>query len=263
MLLGCLPNILAGVADLSIEYITESLISIEASTFAARDTPTSRYFTKGPAGALGDFRSWPVATNFSLGPDVGFRGEAEVGQAAEPAASVENDPQQKSRSPLFDHLVGDGKQDRWYFEVERLSGLEVDDELEFDGLDHRKISRLGAFEDATDVDAALVKSVGDTAAIAHQAASRRVFADRVNRGHHMAGGQRYDLTTPRLYKRIAGDGKCTGPLFDERGEGSLKVVLGAGFYDKQLSPESLRRNLCVSCFDLGVGIRRVHQYSDC
>jgi len=28
--------------------------------------------------------SWPVATNFSLGPDVSFRGEAEVGRAAEP-----------------------------------------------------------------------------------------------------------------------------------------------------------------------------------
>jgi len=28
-------------------------------------------------------RSWPVATDFSLGPDVSFRGKAEVGQAAE------------------------------------------------------------------------------------------------------------------------------------------------------------------------------------
>jgi hypothetical protein len=34
----------------------------------------------------------PSATNFSLGPDVSFRGEAEVGQAAESAALVENDP---------------------------------------------------------------------------------------------------------------------------------------------------------------------------
>jgi hypothetical protein len=33
-----------------------------------------------------------IATNFSLGPDVSFRGEAEVGQAAESAALVENDP---------------------------------------------------------------------------------------------------------------------------------------------------------------------------
>ena len=33
-----------------------------------------------------------VATNFSFGPDVSFRGEAEVDRAAEFAASVENDP---------------------------------------------------------------------------------------------------------------------------------------------------------------------------
>ena len=33
-----------------------------------------------------------IATNFSLGPDVSFPVEAEVGRAAEPVASVENDP---------------------------------------------------------------------------------------------------------------------------------------------------------------------------
>ena len=39
-----------------------------------------------------DVAYWPIATNFSLGPDVSFRGEAEMGRAAEFAASVENDP---------------------------------------------------------------------------------------------------------------------------------------------------------------------------
>ena len=29
--------------------------------------------------ASSDFCFWPIATNFSLGPDVSFRGEAEVG----------------------------------------------------------------------------------------------------------------------------------------------------------------------------------------
>ena len=33
-----------------------------------------------------------IATDFSLTPDVSFWGEAEVGRAAEPSASVENDP---------------------------------------------------------------------------------------------------------------------------------------------------------------------------
>jgi hypothetical protein len=37
-------------------------------------------------------RYWPFATNFSLGPDVRFRDEAEVGRAAEFTVSVENDP---------------------------------------------------------------------------------------------------------------------------------------------------------------------------
>jgi len=39
-----------------------------------------------------DVASWPIATNFSLGPDVSFWGEAEAGRAAEFAASVKNDP---------------------------------------------------------------------------------------------------------------------------------------------------------------------------
>jgi hypothetical protein len=37
-------------------------------------------------------RYWPFATNFSLGPDVSLRDEAEVDRAAEFAVSVENDP---------------------------------------------------------------------------------------------------------------------------------------------------------------------------
>ena len=38
----------------------------------------------------------PLRPNFSLGPDVSFRGEAEVGRAAESAASVESDPERTS-----------------------------------------------------------------------------------------------------------------------------------------------------------------------
>ena len=41
------------------------------------------------AGAV---HTWPIATNSSFGPDVSFWGEAEVGRAAAPAASVQNDP---------------------------------------------------------------------------------------------------------------------------------------------------------------------------
>jgi hypothetical protein len=33
-------------------------------------------------------------------------------------------------APLLDHLVGSGLQREWYRKSERLSGLEVDDQLE-------------------------------------------------------------------------------------------------------------------------------------
>jgi len=55
----------------------------------------------------------------------------------------------------------------------------------------------------------------------------------------MAGGQRYELTMVSLEKRIASDGKGTGPLFDERGECGLEVTLGAGFHYDQSSPQRL------------------------
>jgi hypothetical protein len=48
-----------------------------------------------PLGA-GALRSIPFATKFLLGPDVSFRGEAEVSRAPAPTASVENDPKATS-----------------------------------------------------------------------------------------------------------------------------------------------------------------------
>jgi hypothetical protein len=44
------------------------------------------------ANLLHDVGDWPMAANFSLAPDVSFRGEAEVGRTAEHAGSVANDP---------------------------------------------------------------------------------------------------------------------------------------------------------------------------
>ena len=89
---------------------------------------------------------------------------------------------------LIDHLVGEGEQRRRHIDALGHGSLKVDDKLEFDGLHHWKIGRLNALEDATDIDAALAISVGETGAIAHQAASRRVFAENINRGHYMAEG---------------------------------------------------------------------------
>jgi hypothetical protein len=45
----------------------------------------------GRYGRRRDVSDWPVASDFSLGPDVSLRGEAEAGRAADFAASVEKD----------------------------------------------------------------------------------------------------------------------------------------------------------------------------
>jgi len=53
--------------------------------------PASRLLPPRSGLERSDFVQWPSATDFSLGPDVSFRGEAEVGRATESAASVESD----------------------------------------------------------------------------------------------------------------------------------------------------------------------------
>jgi hypothetical protein len=70
-----------------------------ARDYRAGDLTESRIRRAIVAGD--DFRSWPIATNFSLGSDVSFRGEAEVGRAAEPSAAVENDPYETLAIPHF------------------------------------------------------------------------------------------------------------------------------------------------------------------
>ena len=66
---------------------------------------------------------WPIATNFTLGPDCQLSGESGTGPGGRAAAPVENDPLRTSRRVLIctatnvgdealDHLVCDGEQRR-------------------------------------------------------------------------------------------------------------------------------------------------------
>jgi hypothetical protein len=57
----------------------------------------------------------------------------------------------RSKTVLFDDLVGAGEQRRRHGEAERFGSLQVDDQLKFRGLLNRKITGLFALEDAVDV----------------------------------------------------------------------------------------------------------------
>src|SRR5262245_12730817 len=65
----------------------------------------------------------------------------------------------------FDYLVRAGEKRRRQVEPEGLGGLEIDDELELGRRLHRKIGRLGAFENAVDIRRAAPKEVGRVDAI--------------------------------------------------------------------------------------------------
>jgi hypothetical protein len=54
---------------------------------------------------------------------------------------------------LFDHRVGGGQQRLRNGETERLRGLEIDDEIEFGGLQDRKVGGLFAFQNTPNIDA--------------------------------------------------------------------------------------------------------------
>src|SRR6266516_2972751 len=60
----------------------------------------------------------------------------------------------------FDHFVGAREHGRRHLDAERLSSPEVDGKLEFGRLLNRQVSRLGAFQDAIDIERRLAKLTG-------------------------------------------------------------------------------------------------------
>src|SRR5271166_2142496 len=99
------------------------------------------------------------------------------GPAPEPPDSTRS-----GHSPAsFNHLGG-ARQDRGRNrEAERLSGREIDDQIEDGRLLNRQIGRLGTFQDSSRVTAGLAKGIRDPCTIADQAAGRGELAPHIVR----------------------------------------------------------------------------------
>ena len=83
---------------------------------------------------------------------------------------------------LFDHLVGRHLQTLGHAESKHLGTREVDHKLDLGRLQHRQISGLGPFKDATGVEANLTIGIGLAACVAHETADRNEFAQPIERG---------------------------------------------------------------------------------
>jgi len=58
--------------------------------------------------------------------------------------------------PSFDHIVSASQERRRNSQSKCLGGLQIDDQLELDGLVDGKVSRFGALEKFSDVDPCLL-----------------------------------------------------------------------------------------------------------
>jgi hypothetical protein len=83
---------------------------------------------------------------------------------------------------LFDDLAGLGENRDGDREAERLSRLQVDDEVEGRRLLDRKITRVFALENAIHVNRGATKILRDVRTIRHETARLRIFALGIDRG---------------------------------------------------------------------------------
>src|SRR5262245_14561461 len=119
------------------------------------------------------------------------------------------DGKTRTSRALFDHLVGSVLDRLRHGDAECLRSPEVDDQLDFRCLLHRKILRLLSLENPAGVDTDLTGRLRKAAAVAHKAAGDGKLTKLGHRRHSVTGRQRPELFSPADEECVGSDHERT------------------------------------------------------
>ena len=119
--------------------------------------------------------------------------------------------------------------------------LRIDDKLELGRLLDRQVRRLGALEDAADIDAHLPIRVHDVGSVAHQSADLADVARAGCHGERMARRPIGQLQPPAIEKCVLADEQGVGSLASKSREGGVDLADRAGVEDLDLQSHGAAR----------------------
>src|SRR5262245_34930169 len=146
----------------------------------------------------------------------------------------------------FDHLIGTGEQRRRNVETDGLRRGEVDHQIELRRHLDRKVSRLRALENPTDVDAGATMGIGQAGSVAHQAADLGVIARCIARQQCVADRQRDELAASVVEDRTTADEQRAGSPLHDRCKGGIELGFTCRLHDQDLPPDGAPCRLQVS-----------------
>ena len=120
--------------------------------------------------------------------------------------------QWRTSTDLFNHVVGDGEKIRRNCKTERLRGLQVNNEIEFHGLQDRQVTGLGTFENLAGIKRHLAIRIHDIDAVSNSAHLRQRIREK-NKSQELSTGQptaQADLLSVEI--RRTGDSQCVDVL---------------------------------------------------